>query len=275
MSAEALRVTDLTAGYRSGRRSTPVLQVASLTARHGELTVVVGPNGGGKSTLLRTCTGTLAPLAGEVTIAGEPLQQIDRRRRAQLLAVVFTDRPDAGLLSVGEVIALGRQPYTSWSGALAAADVRAARRAAELVGIDDRWGQRFDELSDGLRQRALIARALAQEPSVLVLDEPTAFLDLPGRVEVTALLTELAGDVDLAVIVSTHDLELVLGHADHAWVVAAGTVGEGAPAALVRDGTFAAAFPAVAFAVDPSDGTITARGQIPHRVRTPATCRDS
>ena len=188
--------------------------------------------------------------------------------------MVFTDRPDAGLLSVGEVIALGRQPYTSWA-VHSQPPTCVPRRAAELVGIDDRWGQRFDELSDGLRQRALIARALAQEPNVLVLDEPTAFLDLPGRVEVTALLTELAGDVDLAVIVSTHDLELVLGHADHAWVVAAGTVGEGAPAALVRDGTFAAAFPAVAFAVDPSDGTITARGQIPHRVRTPATCRDS
>lgn len=260
MRDPALGVTQLTAGYRGGRRTTTVLHVAALTARRGELTVVVGPNGGGKSTLLRTCTGTLPPLAGEVTIAGAPLRALDRRRRAQLLAVVFTDRPDVGLLSVGEVIALGRQPYTSWSGALTADDVRAARRAAELVGIAERWEHRFDELSDGLRQRALIARALAQQPSVLVLDEPTAFLDLPGRVEVTALLTELATTAELAVVVSTHDLELVLGHADHAWVVAAGTVHEGPPPALVDDGTFARAFPTVRFAVDPADGTFTARG---------------
>lgn len=256
----ALRAEHLVAGYRHGRRRVEVLDVAEVSARRGELTAVVGPNGTGKSTLLRTLTGSLPPLGGCVVVDGEPIEHLARRERARRLAVVLTDRVDPGLLSVGELIALGRHPHTDWRGALDDHDRDIARRAAVAVGADDLWPRRFDELSDGQRQRCLIARALAQEPSVLVLDEPTAFLDLPGRVELTALLLGLARH-GIAVIVSSHDLDLLLGHADRAWVVHAGTVIDGRPDDLVADGTLARAFPTVDITIDAITRHVTARAR--------------
>lgn len=237
----AVEAVDLVAGYRHGRRSLPVLQVASLGAPAGQLTAVIGPNGSGKSTLLRTLVGSQRPLSGEVFLDGTELHRLDRVEQARKVAVVLTDRVDPGLLTVGDVVLLGRHPYTGWRGDLTAEDERIAHAAAVRLRVDGMWQRPFAELSDGQRQRVLVARALAQQPTVLVLDEPTAFLDIAGRVELTLMVAGLARD-GLAVIVSTHDLDLALSHADRIWLVAGGTVTDNSPAELAGNGALAKAF---------------------------------
>lgn len=250
----ALEAHDLVAGYHRGRTRTPVLDVASLSAPAGQLVAVIGPNGGGKSTLLRTLIGAQPPLRGVVRLDGTSLADLDRRERARRIAVVLTDRVDPGLLTVGDVVELGRHPHTGWSGYLTAEDVEIAHAAAAHLGVLAMWDRPFAVLSDGQRQRVLVARALAQRPRVLVLDEPTAFLDLGGRIELTLTLAELAHtahlvagpndgeDAAMAVIVATHDLELALAHADRVWLVVGATVVDRAPAELADDGSLVAAF---------------------------------
>lgn len=253
-----LAARDLVAGYRRARRSTPILEVAALDAPAGHLVTVLGPNGSGKSTLLRTLVGTQPALSGTVLIDGVPLSRLDRQERARRLAVVLTDRVDPGWLTVGDVIALGRHPHTDWRGHLDGDDLRIAKAAAERLGVGALWPQPFGELSDGQRQRAMVARALAQEPAVLVLDEPTAFLDVAGRVELTIALAELARD-GLSVIVATHDLDLALSHSDRVWLVNAGVVTDRSPENLVANGELTGAFSDGTVEVDTTTGTVRAR----------------
>jgi iron complex transport system ATP-binding protein len=237
----AVRADDLVAGYRRGRRALPIIEVASLRAAAGQLTAVIGPNGGGKSTLLRTLVGSQPPLSGKVFLDGVELRRLDRVERARKVAVVLTDRVDPGLLTVGDIVLLGRHPHTGWRGDLRAEDIRIAEGAAARLGVDGLWNEAFAVLSDGQRQRVLVARALAQQPSVLVLDEPTAFLDIAGRVELSLIVADLARD-GLAVVVSTHDLDLALSHADRVWLVAGATVTDNSPAELANGGALAKAF---------------------------------
>jgi iron complex transport system ATP-binding protein len=246
----ALAATDLVAGYRRGNLEKPIVSTPSLQARRGDLVAVVGPNGAGKSTLLRTLTGSQPVLAGTVFLDGTPLDQLDRRERARRVAVVLTERVDAGLLSVAEVVLLGRHPHTGWSGRPEAGDVAIARQAAAQLGVDGSWTAPFAELSDGQRQRVLVARALAQEPAVLVLDEPTAYLDVAGRVELTAALGDLAHRAGLCVIASTHDLDLALAHSDRVWLVDRGEVADDVPEALVHDGRLGRAFDSASVGFD-------------------------
>lgn len=251
-----MAASGLVAGYRRRRRRRPVVTAARVEACAGELVAVVGPNGGGKTTVLRTLVGAQPPLEGTVEVDGRPLTALSRRERARRLAVVLTDRVDPGRLTAGEVIALGRHPHIGWTGHLEPDDVAAARRAAEATGVGDLWDVPFDELSDGQRQRCLVARALAQDPAVMVLDEPTAYLDLPGRATLTATLRRLAHEVGLAVVVSTHDLDLALAHADQVWLVAGGGVIAGAPEDLLHDGSLAAAFAHDGLELDPVTATM-------------------
>jgi iron complex transport system ATP-binding protein len=236
-----IEAIDLVAGYRRGRRTAPILEVASLRAPAGQLTAVIGPNGSGKSTLLRTLVGAQPALAGDVFLDGTELRRLARLERARKVAVVLTDRVDPGLLTVGDVVLLGRHPHTGWRGDLTTADEDVAHASASRLGVDGMWHRLFAELSDGQRQRVLVARALAQQPAVLVLDEPTAFLDIAGRVELTLMVADLAHD-GLTVIVATHDLDLALSHADRIWLVAAGTVNDNPPEQLLGGDDLAKAF---------------------------------
>jgi iron complex transport system ATP-binding protein len=254
----AIRAHDLIAGYRKGRRHLPVVEVTELAAPAGHLTAVIGPNGGGKSTLLRTLVGTQPPLHGTVFLDDVPLAQLDRIDRARRIAVVLTDRIEPGLLTVADVVLLGRHPHTDWRGHLTADDKHVARDAAGRLGVEHLWHQPFAELSDGQRQRVLVARALAQQPDVLVLDEPTAFLDVAGRIELTLAAAALARD-GLAVIVATHDLELALSHADRVWLVADAAVHDSSPEQLVATGELTRAFSDDIVEVDTTTGTIRAR----------------
>ncbi|MER6998849.1 ABC transporter ATP-binding protein [Streptomyces sp. NPDC000410] len=247
-----------TAWGRGTRRA--VLAGLDLEARAGELTVLLGPNGAGKSTLLRTLCGLLPPLAGSVRVAGRPIAGESPAALARRLAVVLTDRVDAGLLSASELVALGRHPHTGFTGRLTEADRSAVQWALEAVGAAHLADRPAAELSDGERQRVLTARALAQEPDVVLLDEPTAFLDVPSRVALTVLLRDLTRDKGLTVVVSTHDLELALRVADAVWLVdRCARVHTGAPEDLIRDGAVAAAFDADHLAFDPLSGSFGLR----------------
>ncbi len=213
-----------------------------LTLAAGELVCLLGQNGAGKSTLIRTLAGMQSPLNGRVLLMGDDVRRLDARTLAQRLSIVLTERVDVGALTVYDLVALGRYPYTDWTSRLQPDDQAAVVRALEAVGALDLAYRPVGELSDGERQKAMIARALAQEPALIILDEPTAFLDLPRRAEIMFLLRDLARASGRAILLSTHDLDLALRTADRVWLLAQGTLSDGAPEDLVLSGAFASAF---------------------------------
>ena len=250
-----LQACDLGIGYAPRRG--PRLEVALHLDAHllaGELVCLLGPNGAGKSTLMRTLAGLQKPLAGAVFLKGRNLHGLTERARARRLGLVLTERVEVGNLAAYALVALGRYPHTGWAGRLSPADEAVVRWAMDAVGARHLAGRSVGELSDGERQKVMIARALAQEPAVLLLDEPTAFLDLPRRVEVLQVLRRLAGDRDRAVLLSTHDLDLALRCADRLWLLPPnGPLQIGAPEDLVLSGAFQRTFADVEF--DPALGS--------------------
>ncbi len=236
-----LAARELVAGY-GGRRRRVVLDRVSVELSAGEMVAVLGPNGAGKSTLLRTLAGMLPALGGELEIEGQSLASLSPRQRARRIGVVLPERVAPGMLRGFDLVALGRYPRTGWSGRLGTEDLEVARRMIGAVGAAHLAGRDVATLSDGERQRLMIARALAQEPGILILDEPTAYLDLPGRVGVMHLLARLAGEGS-AVLISTHDLDLALRTAGRVWLLDHdGELRSGTPGELLRDGAFEQAF---------------------------------
>lgn len=219
MDQPALHARDLTIGYRSGRRETPVLSGLNLDLRRGEMVSLIGSNGVGKSTLLRTLTGVQYPLKGEVCIDGIPVGEIPPKELARKLGIVYTDRTLAGALTVEELVSLGRQPYTGFLGRLSREDRRIVAEAIDRVGVWDKRGSHLATLSDGERQKAMIAKALAQQTPIIIMDEPTAFLDAASRLETMALLRHLADNEDKAILLSTHDIAPALDLSDRIWMI--------------------------------------------------------
>lgn len=227
-----------------------------LTLWPGELVCLLGPNGAGKSTLLRTLAGVQAPLGGQLTISGVPLAGLTPEARARQLSVVLTERLEAGSLTVQELVNLGRHPHTGWLGGLSAHDHAQVRTALAATGTDQFAHRLVSELSDGERQKVMLARALAQDTPLILLDEPTAHLDLPNRVALLRLLHQLARNMGKAILLSTHELDLALQAADRIWLLPAnGELVAGAPEDLVLNGAFAAAFQCEGLAFDQATGT--------------------
>jgi iron complex transport system ATP-binding protein len=238
-----LRTRDLAVGYRTRRTRKAVLERVNVSVRAGELVCLLGPNGIGKSTLLRTLARMQAPLWGTVELDGGDLTAISHAELARRLGVVLTERVSVEALTVRRIVELGRYPHSGWFGTIGAADRRVVDWAIAAVGAGHLADRDFSRLSDGERQRVMIARALAQQPVLLVLDEPTAFLDVPSRVEMMALLRQLSRTGGLSVVVSTHDLELALRTADLVWLVKpGGELVTGAPEDVVLSGAIAEAF---------------------------------
>ncbi len=239
-----LTAADLAVGYHPAtRRERRVLDGLTFRLHANELVCVLGPNGCGKSTLLRTLAGLLPPLHGSVFLRDKHLEQIDRPERARLIATVLTDRVEPGFLTLFELVALGRFPYTRWDGKLNRSDHEQVVAAISALGLEALRRRHLAELSDGERQKAMIARALAQQPELLVLDEPTAFLDLPSRVEILQLLRRRVGSGGEAVILSTHELETALRIADRLWLIDnEGALICGAPEDLVLNGAIGRTF---------------------------------
>jgi iron complex transport system ATP-binding protein len=241
--AAALQTCDLAVGYKSHGLTRAVLERVNVHVRSGELVCLLGPNGIGKSTLLRTIARMQPPLWGAVELGGVNLRAISQIDLARRLGVVLTERVAVDAVPASRIVELGRYPYSGWFGRLNGRDREVVAWAIDAVGARHLADREFNRLSDGERQRVMIARALAQEPVLLVLDEPTAFLDVPSRVELMGLLRQLTRAGDLAVVVSTHDLELALRTADCVWLIMPG--GElmvGAPEDVVLAGGIAQAF---------------------------------
>ena len=233
-----LTASDLAIGY-PGRPPHIVARALDLTMRRGELVCLIGPNGVGKSTLMRTLAGMQPPLAGTVRLNDRDLPAMGPAQLARTLAVVLTDRVEIDLMRARALVEMGRLPHTGWSGSLDAEDHRVVDKAMQTANVVHLAERELSQLSDGERQRVMIARALAQQPSLLVLDEVTAFLDLPGRIEVMNLLLRLAHRDERTLLLSTHDLDLALRHADRLWLLApGGRLRTGPPEALALCGAF-------------------------------------
>ena len=206
----------LTTGYCHGSRQSIVGRGLEGSLPRGTLTALLGTNGAGKSTLLRTLAGLQPPLAGDIFWEGNSLASLTPEERAKRLSIVLTVRPETGNLTVREVVALGRLPHRQglWGSRNAAADAEAVESAMQQT-TTSAWSERpVSRLSDGERQRVFIAKALAQETPLILLDEPTAFLDYPSRVQFFNLLKRLTNEMGKTVLLSSHDVELAAAHAD-------------------------------------------------------------
>jgi iron complex transport system ATP-binding protein len=239
-----------------GRYERVLASGIDLELGEGELAVLVGPNGAGKSTLLRTLVGMQAPLRGSVSLCGEEAARLTVEERSRRAASVFTDRYDPGYFTVFDIVAFGRYPYTDARGRLEPRDLAAVRGAIAAVGLGALAGRGFAELSDGERQKALIARAIAQDCPLLVLDEPTAFLDAPARVEVFHIARDLARASRKTVVLSTHDIDHALRYADRLWLMdKEHRFSSGAPEDLAMSGGIGRAFDGEGFRFDLSSGS--------------------
>jgi iron complex transport system ATP-binding protein len=209
---------------------------ASVT--RGELVAVIGHNGAGKSTLLRTIAGFHSKGGGEILIGGRERADMSRRELASSVGYVSTEQVNAPDMRVYDLVALGRFSYTNWMGSLTDNDKRIVHESIAKVGLSGFIFRNIGQLSDGEKQRAMIARALAQDTSLLIMDEPTAFLDLKNRYEIIHLLRSLAASGEKTVIMSTHDLQSALRESDKIWLLANGNLEEGAPEDMVLKGSF-------------------------------------
>lgn len=250
-------IDSLQIGY--GRNVLSTLE--QVVVEPGEFICLLGRNGQGKSTLLRTLAGFIPAIDGEARLDGRPVRQWPAAERARKVAVVLTDRPQVGSLRVHELVEMGRQPYTGWTGALSDEDRDICRGALKQVEGDHLRDRFVDSLSDGERQRVMIARALAQRPQVMLLDEITAFLDLPSRVTITATLRRIAYETGVSIILSSHDLELSLNAADRIWLLpGGGRFIDGAPEDVALSGAIGEAFDQANLVFSLQSGRFETRG---------------
>lgn len=229
-------ISHLHTGYRSRGGRVSLVSDMSTKLNKGELTCLIGVNGAGKSTLLRTMAGLLKPLGGDIELMGKPLGQYSAQELSKTVSVVLTDEIPEQTLRVFETVAMGRMPYTGYWGDLGSEDTAHVDKALEMVGMADFADRRLDSLSDGERQKVVIAKALAQDTDVILLDEPVAFLDFPSKVSTLRLLRSVAHESGKSVLLSIHDIELALKIADWLWILQGDTFLEGMPRQLAEAG---------------------------------------
>lgn len=262
-----LKGKDLSIGYRQRRQTRPVQQHLDFELHRGQLTCLLGANGAGKSTLLRTLSASQPPLSGQLTLAGRPLSDYSERERSRTIGVVLTDKTQAGGLTVRELVALGRQPHTGFFGRLSADDEQKITTALEAVGIAHKAQRYTAELSDGERQKVFIAKALVQECPLILLDEPTAFLDVVSRIDILRLLHRLALKEQRAILLSTHDIDQALVLADRLWLLRPqGGLTTGTPEDLLLNGDMDTLFPCRDILFDRMHGVYSPAVQDTHRV---------
>ena len=248
---DSVVLKDLSIGYSAKKRQRVVASGLNATICSGQLTCLLGRNGIGKSTLLRTLAAFQPALSGDILLATDrsltshpsalaphlsPLTSLNEQERSHLIGIVLTEKPHVRNMSVWEMIAMGRAPYTGFWGGLSDEDEDIVRQAIGLTGIDDLKERMIQTLSDGERQKVMIAKALAQQTPIIYLDEPTAFLDFPSKVEMMQLLRRLAIEQQKTIFLSTHDVELALQLADRLWVMDSDGLHVGMPKELAVNG---------------------------------------
>ena len=225
---------NISIGY-GGKKPVIIADSIAVSLKKGTVTALIGANGIGKSTLLRTLSGLHKPLKGEILIGNKNLNSYSPAALAQQLSLVLTESPSAGNLTVFELVALGRQPYTNWLGSLAPVDIAKVNEALTLTQTQHLAHKKYYEISDGQLQNVMIARALAQDTPIIILDEPTTHLDLPHKVSLLRLLKKLATEQDKCILFSTHDLDLALQTADELLIMKKGCLIQGSPETLINN----------------------------------------
>jgi len=256
-----LSLNSLLIGYRAGRSKIPLLAPLNAAAEKGELVAVIGRNGIGKSTLLRTIAGVHPSLGGEVIYFGKSIKDHSGPELARKVGYISTEIFRGGHMTVYELVALGRYPHTNWLGRITRKDNDKIVGAIEMAGLAGFSGRFISELSDGERQKAMIARLLAQDTSVMVMDEPTAFLDIGSRYEILHLLHLLTRRNRKTILFSTHDLHTAISQADKIWLISDQKLLEGSPEDLIINGAFSNLFETPHVKFDSESGSYIFRGE--------------
>ena len=245
-----LTTADLSIGFASKKETNIIARDINLTLCKGQLIALVGSNGIGKSTLLRTLTGIQKPLSGKVLLNNQCINTLTNHDLAQQLSIVLTEKLPPSNLTVAEVVALGRQPYTNWIGELTEADRAAINNAILLTDIEQLRHKKHFEISDGQLQKTLIARALAQDTPLIVLDEPTTHLDLLHKATVLKLLKKLTVETQKCILFSTHDIDLAIQLADQIIVMMPNGIVQDCPQKLIERDIFNQLFDAKTIVFD-------------------------
>lgn len=254
-----IRLNSLTIGYREGGRGKVVAQNITGNIYSGELTCIIGSNGVGKSTLIRTLSGFQKKISGDIILNDKDIDEFSDKELSHVIGIVLTERFDFRNMSVEDLIGMGRSPYTNFWGRLRDCDKQIVRRCAKMVGVENLLQRPAHTLSDGERQKVMIAKALAQETSIIFLDEPTAFLDYKSKVEIMQLLHNLCRTEDKIIFLSSHDLDLVLQISDKIWLMNNGVLSVGTPEDLALDGSLKEFFKGDGMTFDLSSGLFTPR----------------
>ena len=227
-----ISLQNLTVGY--GTKA--VLSDINQVLKAGQLVCLLGSNGVGKSTILRTLAGFLQPLAGKVLLDGKDLSSLSLSQRSKTVSIVLTERVEVPYMKVADLVGMGRSPYTGFFGKLTKEDKQIVGEAVEMVGISNLAERTIDTLSDGERQKAFLAKALAQQTPIILLDEPTAFLDFHAKISTLRLMQKLAHETNKIILMSTHDVEMALRLSDLLWIVQDGKIQTGTTASLTESG---------------------------------------
>ncbi len=238
-----LQASQISIGYSHKKENTLIASGINLNLEKGKLISLIGANGVGKSTLLRTITGIQKPLSGSISLNGKNIQNLDALTIAQNLSVVLTEKLPPSNLTVFELIALGRQPYTNWIGTLTELDIAKVNEAMELTQITHLATKKHYEISDGQLQKALVARALAQDTPLIILDEPTTHLDLLHKVALFKLLKKLTQETQKCILFSTHDIDMAIQLSDEMIIMTPETVLQDQPCNFISKGSFNSLFP--------------------------------
>jgi iron complex transport system ATP-binding protein len=250
---------NLEIGYpEKGRKKNVLQNHLNLNLKAGELACLLGPNGCGKSMLIRTLSGFHKAMAGEIMIFNRRLSEMSPAEISRIISVALTEPTDVSNMSVFEVVGFGRSPYTGFLGKLGKHDFEIIQKSLENAGISHLHGRQFNQLSDGEKQKVMIAKSLAQETSVMFLDEPTAFLDFPSKIEILQLLRQTAWEHQKAILLTTHDVNLALKFADKIWLMGVGVpVITGVPEDLILNNEFGKYFDNEKTRFDVTSGSFT------------------
>lgn len=249
-----MKLDKITTGYHAAGRRVVVQKDMSAFLADGELTCLLGPNGAGKTTLLRTMAGFIQPLEGEISISGIPLCLYTSQDIARKIGVVLTDKVELSSMTVNELVSVGRSPYTGFWGHLSDSDKKIVDESIHMTQIEHLQSRRVNTLSDGERQRVMLAKALAQQTKYIFLDEPTAYLDYPGKADTLRMLREIAHTQQKSILISTHDLNMAMQLSDTIWLLdKQHGLQIGAPRELAEKGDIALYFERKGITFDPTE----------------------